>query len=298
MTAVDRAIDRVYEVKVPGKVTSKIKLPPVVPADAPEFVQTVTAELMAMRGDSVPVSKFPVDGRFPTGTTQYEKRNIAVNIPIWQPELCIQCGMCSFVCPHATIRIKAYDPKMLEKAPQTFKSIDAKGKEFAGMKFTVQVAPEDCTGCGACVQTCPALSEARTSSRPAARPSTWRCRSRSAQRERDNYSFFLSIPEHRPLAVQGQHGQRQPVDPAAVRVLRRLRRLRRDGLRQAADATVRRPRLHRQRDRLLLDLRRQPADDALYDAAGRPRPDLVQQPLRGQRRIRDGHAADRRSSSS
>ena len=114
---------------------------------------------MALRGDDLPVSKIPVDGKFPTGTTQYEKRNIGVNIPQWETDVCIQCGRCSLVCPHGTIRIKAYPEEVLKKAPKAFKSADAKGKEFAGMKFTVQVAAEDCTGCGACVLTCPALEK-------------------------------------------------------------------------------------------------------------------------------------------
>jgi len=196
--AVDGAIDRMHEVKVPGKVTSGIKMPPMVPADAPEFVQAVTAEMMAMRGDSLPVSKMPVDGRFPTGTTKYEKRNIAVNVPIWQPELCLQCGMCSFACPHAAIRIKAFDAKELANAPKAFKSADAKGKEFKGMKFTVQVAPEDCTGCGACVTVCPG-AERDANKQPTGRKAiNMELQEPLREQERDNYGFFLSVPNTDP----------------------------------------------------------------------------------------------------
>jgi len=196
--AVDGALAKVYQVTVPGKVTSKIKMRPVVPDDAPEFVKNVTAEIMALRGDKLPTGKFPVDGKWPTGTTKYEKRNIAVNIPVWEPSICIQCGTCSFVCPHATIRIKAYDKKYLDKAPVAFKSADAKGKEFAGMKFTVQVAPEDCTGCGVCVQMCP-KQETDANKQPTGRKAiNMSLQEPLRAQERENYAYFLSIPNTDP----------------------------------------------------------------------------------------------------
>jgi pyruvate-ferredoxin/flavodoxin oxidoreductase len=193
-SAVDAALEMVFEVKVPDKVTSRIKMPPVVPASAPDFVKKVTAEMMARHGDDLPVSKMPADGKFPTGTTKYEKRNIGINIPSWMPEVCIQCGRCSLVCPHGTIRIKAYNADVLKKAPAAFKSTDAKGKEFTGMKFTVQVAPEDCTGCGACVLTCPAL-EKDAEKKPTGRKAINMVLQEPVRsQERKNYEFFLNIP--------------------------------------------------------------------------------------------------------
>jgi len=196
--AVDGALERIYEVEVPDKVTSKIKMRPPVPEDAPDFVKEVTAELIALRGDKLPVSKMPVDGKFPTGTTQYEKRNIAVDIPAWEPDICIQCGRCSLLCPHAAIRIKAYDAEQLKNAPATFKSADAKGKDFAGMKFTVQVAPEDCTGCGACVISCPA-EEKDENKKPTGRKAINMVPQEPIRRpERENYEYFLSIPNTDP----------------------------------------------------------------------------------------------------
>jgi len=196
--AVDGALERVYEVKVPDKVTSQIKMPPPVPEDAPDFVKNVTAEMIALRGDQLPVSKMPADGKFPTGTTQFEKRNVAVNIPQWEPDICIQCGLCSLICPHATIRIKAYAPEHLKDAPPTFKSADAKGKDFAGMKFTVQVAPEDCTGCGVCVLGCPAQEKDENKEPTGRKAINMVLQEPIRAAERENYKYFLSIPNTDP----------------------------------------------------------------------------------------------------
>jgi pyruvate-ferredoxin/flavodoxin oxidoreductase len=196
--AVDAALDKSYEVKVPGKVTSKTHIASVIPNDAPQFIKDVTAEILAGRGDLIPVSKMPVDGKFPTATTKYEKRNIAVHIPAWEPSVCIQCGRCSLVCPHAAIRIKGYDAKYAEKAPKTFKCAEAKGKEFAGMKFTVQVAPEDCTGCEACVLNCPA-EEKDANKQPTGRKAiNMALQEPLRMQERDNFNYFLSIPDTDP----------------------------------------------------------------------------------------------------
>ena len=153
--AVDGAVGALQEVALPAAPAGNLTMPPPVPADSPDFIKNVTGVIMSQNGDSLPVSAMPVDGSWPTGTTCVEKRNIATEIPAWDPSLCIQCAQCSLVCPHAAIRTNAYDPAALEGAPESFQSLDARGKEFAGMKFTVQVAPEDCTGCGMCVQRCP-----------------------------------------------------------------------------------------------------------------------------------------------
>jgi pyruvate-ferredoxin/flavodoxin oxidoreductase len=194
--AVEAAVASTHEVKVPTQVSGKKKMPPAVPVDATEFVKTVTSKIMSMQGDSLPVSAMPEDGTWPTATTQYEKRNIATEIPQWDPALCIQCAQCSLVCPHAAIRVKVYDPKLLAGATAGFKSADAKGKEFAGMKFTVQVAPEDCTGCGACVYNCPAREKNKeTKQETGHRAIDMVPQIPLRQQEAANFKFFLGLPE-------------------------------------------------------------------------------------------------------
>ncbi len=196
--AVDAALDNLHEVRVPGRVTSTKELLPPVPADAPEFVQKVTARILQMKGDELPVSAMPVDGTFPSGTTKYEKRNIALEIPVWDPEVCIQCGKCVIICPHAAIRQKVYDPAHLEKAPGSFLSTDYRGKEFAGMKYTIQVAPEDCTGCSLCVHYCPAKNRKD----PKRKAINMEPQIPIREREIANYDFFLSLPEVDRSAVK------------------------------------------------------------------------------------------------
>jgi pyruvate-ferredoxin/flavodoxin oxidoreductase len=189
--AVDQTVANLFEVPVPDKVTSTIELPPVVPKEAPEFVREVTAEIIAGRGDLLPVSAMPVDGTYPTATTQWEKRNIALEIPIWDPDVCIQCGKCALVCPHATIRIKVFPPEAVAEAPETFLSTPYRGKEYPGWLYSIQVAPEDCTGCGACVHICPAKNKRE----PRFKAINMEPQPPIRQREAANYDFFLKIPD-------------------------------------------------------------------------------------------------------
>jgi pyruvate-ferredoxin/flavodoxin oxidoreductase len=189
--AVDQALAHMFKVDVPAEVTSTITRRKAVPAEAPEFVRDVLGTIIAGKGDELPVSAMPNDGTYPTATTQWEKRNITLDIPVWEPDLCIQCGKCAFVCPHAVIRQKVYDPALLENAPETFKSTTAKYRELPNNVFTIQVAPEDCTGCKLCVEVCPAKDKSQVGRKAlnmAAQPPL-------RESEAENWEFFLDLPE-------------------------------------------------------------------------------------------------------
>jgi pyruvate-ferredoxin/flavodoxin oxidoreductase len=184
LRAVDAALDAVEQVDYSDKKPGDLQMMPPVPDHAPDFVKNVLGKIISKNGDLVTVGEMPCDGRFPVGTTQYEKRNIAMEIPVWHSENCIQCGMCSFICPHAAIRVKAYPEEKLKTAPATFKSIDGK-KPYDSMKWTVQIAPEDCTGCGVCADICPPKKKALVMQEQ--RP--------LRDNEATNWDFFLSLPE-------------------------------------------------------------------------------------------------------
>jgi pyruvate-ferredoxin/flavodoxin oxidoreductase len=190
--AVDQTLANLFKIDVPATATSTIAIPPIVSPKAPEYVKSVLGRMMEGRGDYVKVSEMPVDGTFPSATTQWEKRNIALEVPAWDSDVCIQCGKCAMVCPHASIRIKAYDKKYLADAPATFKSMDAKGKEFPeGYAYTIQVAVEDCTGCELCVEVCPAKNKKETKLKAINMTPQIPIRHQEAA----NWDFFLSLPE-------------------------------------------------------------------------------------------------------
>ncbi len=191
LNAVDQAIEHMYELEIPQEVTADWEIHPPVPVNAPDFVKHVEGEIIAGRGDLIPVSAFPVDGTWPLGTTQYEKRNVALEIPVFEPDLCIQCGKCAIVCPHATIRIKSFDRKYLENAPPTFKYMETKDKAWKGEVYSVQVAPEDCTGCGVCVEVCPAKDKEQVGRKALNMAPQLPLR----EQEAENWEFFLNIPD-------------------------------------------------------------------------------------------------------
>jgi len=189
INAVEKSLAHLHEVKVPDVADSNIMLRKM-PEEAPEFIRTVVQPIIEGRGDELPVSCFACDGTFPTATTKWEKRNLAQSIPVWDPDTCIQCGKCSFVCPHAVIRMKVYEPKHLEGAPETFKSADARNPKFKGQKFTLQVSAEDCTGCGLCVDTCPAKNRQNKELKAI----NMQPQAPLREKERGNWEFFLKLP--------------------------------------------------------------------------------------------------------
>jgi len=189
--AVDQALAHLHKVEVPAEVNSTFNRPPSVSEQAPDFVRNVLGTIIAGDGDNLPVSAFPIDGTYPSGTTQWEKRNISLDIPVWEEDLCIQCGKCVFICPHAVIRQKIYDPALLEYAPETFKSKDGKFREFPDWAYTIQVAPEDCTGCTLCVEICPAKDRQN----PERKALNMAVQAPIVEEEKKNWDFFLSLPE-------------------------------------------------------------------------------------------------------
>ncbi len=190
--AVDQTLENLHKIDVPAKSTSTFELPLTVSDKAPDYVKQVLAKIMEGKGDDVKVSEMPVDGTFPTASTQWEKRNIALEVPTWDPEICIQCGKCPMVCPHASIRIKVFDKKYLENAPASFKYVKAKGKEFTEDEmYSIQVAVEDCTGCGLCYEVCPVKNKKEVKLKALNMAPQIPLR----EQERTNWDFFLSLPE-------------------------------------------------------------------------------------------------------
>ena len=207
--AVDHTLAHLYEVAVPDRITATRAMPPIVPDGAPDFVKKVTAVMMANKGDLLPVSAFPVDGTWPLGTTKWEKRNIALEIPVWDSAICIQCNKCAMVCPHAAIRAKVFAPELLERKPATFKSVDYRGNEFKGLQYSIQVAPEDCTGCHLCVMVCPAKDK----SNPKHKSIDMHPQAPLVDAERENYSFFLDLPEADRTSMRIDLKQAQFLEP-------------------------------------------------------------------------------------
>ncbi len=191
--AIDDTLAGLHQVPLPDMVGSDFDRHLPVPENAPDFVRRVTGEIIAGRGDSLPVSLLPVDGTFPTGTAAYEKRNLALEIPVWETDLCTQCGKCVMVCPHGVIRSKIYAIDLLQSAPSTFKHAPMLGKDFPeGLAMTYQVAPEDCTGCTLCVDICPIRDKSNASRKALNMHPLPGLR----EPERNNWEYFLTLPEY------------------------------------------------------------------------------------------------------
>ncbi len=203
LLAVDQTLVNLHEVKIPAEANGTVPFRSGLTGEDEDFVHKVLGEIYAGRGDQLPVSAMPIDGTYPTGTAQFEKRNLALEIPIWDPKVCIACGKCAMVCPHSTIRIKAYDAQSLQGAPASFQSCDAKDPAWKGMKYSIQVAPEDCTGCGICVEVCPAKNKQETRLKAI----NMEAQPPILEREKKNWEFFLTLPEL----------DRRKVNPAMIR---------------------------------------------------------------------------------
>jgi pyruvate-ferredoxin/flavodoxin oxidoreductase len=209
--AVDGTLARLEELTIPAMIEETSPLPSFVPADAPAFVRQVTASMMSGRGDDIPVSLMPADGTFPSGTSMYEKRDVSDLAPVWRPDLCIQCGQCGFVCPHGVIRSRYYHEDALASAPASFRSAPVNARGYPEARFTLQSFIEDCTGCGLCVEACPAISPRE----PGVKAINLREKADQLAAERDNIAFFESLPDN----------DRSRVDFATVRGVQFLRPL-------------------------------------------------------------------------
>ncbi len=189
--AVDQTLANLYKLDIPARATSDIRMKPPVPENAPDFVKNVLGKMIMGEGDDLPVSALPADGTYPSGTTRWEKRNLALDVPVWDEDICIQCGKCVLVCPHAAIRSKVFEPELLENAPDGFQSADARWKEFKGKKYTLQVAVEDCTGCTLCVEACPVTDKKDPNHKAINMEPQLPLR----EKGRRDWDFFLEIPE-------------------------------------------------------------------------------------------------------
>jgi pyruvate-ferredoxin/flavodoxin oxidoreductase len=197
--AVDQTLEHLHEVKLPAEASSTRMPPLTVSAAAPAFVQNVTAVMMDGRGDDLPVSAIPADGTYPSATTQWEKRNISDTVPVWRPDVCIQCGNCAMVCPHSVIRAKLYDESNLANAPEGFRSAPLAGRGFPNLRYTLQVAVEDCTGCELCVEVCPA----RSLESAGVRAINMEAKAPILEQERKGLEYFMDMPEVRPSGLDG-----------------------------------------------------------------------------------------------